>query len=421
MNLKIFTIKKQACFTILILLLVYAGSVLCSAFKTPGIYISGPGFRDSLYAGSSVCIGCHKTIYEGFIKTSHNITSRPASAGFIKGRFDSGHNFFRYNKFMDVAMEKNQEGFFQTSYINGEPSHREQMDVVIGSGKNGQTYLYWRDDILYQLPVSYHSGTQSWCNSPGYPPGLPRFDRVITGRCLECHGSYAAVEDVGNNINYIERNSVVYGVDCERCHGPAAEHVKFHTIHPEEKTGKHILTQQQLSRQQKLDLCALCHSGIREAIKPTFSYKAGDRLEDFSLPGYDVDSAAVLDVHGNQSGLLTSSKCFKVSQQMTCSSCHDLHNKEVNQPALFSQRCINCHSSPTHKQCSLKEKSGIRLEDNCIDCHMPMLPSKAIFLQVADRSKSTADFIRTHRITIYPDATAEFIRNLKEGKKKGKQ
>jgi len=313
-------------------------------------------------------------------------------------------------------MEKKDDGFFQTVYINGDPNQSERMDVVVGSGKNGQTYLYWKDDLLYQLPISYHAGTNSWCNSPGYPPGLPRFDRPIVGRCLECHGSKATIEDAGNSVNYIEKQSIVYGVDCERCHGPAAEHVTFHTAHPQEKTATYILSQKSLNRQQKLDLCALCHSGGREAMKPPFSYKIGDKLEDFSLPAYNTDSVAVLDVHGNQYGLLTSSKCFKTSR-MTCSSCHNVHGREVNQPALFSQRCINCHNSQTKTLCTIKPSAAIVLSDNCIDCHMPLLPSKAIVLQLEDQSTSTPDFIRTHRIAIYPEITAQFI---KKSKVKGK-
>jgi len=416
MHFRLLTIKKQTCIPVLLLLLVYTGSMLCTAFKKPAADLNSYNLPDSLYAGSAACIACHKSIYDSFIRTAHNITSRPASPAFIKGNFDSGTNHFRYNPFMQVLMEKKADGFFQTVYINGEPTQSERMDVVIGSGKNGQTYLYWKDELLYQLPISYHAGTSSWCNSPGYPPGLPRFDRPIVGRCLECHGSKATIEDAGNSVNYIEEKSIVYGVDCERCHGPAAEHVTFHTAHPQEKTAKYILNQGALSRQQKLDLCALCHSGGREAIKPAFSYKAGDKLEDFSLPAYNTDSVAMLDVHGNQYGLLTSSKCFKNNPQMNCSSCHNVHGREVNQPALFSQRCINCHNAGTKKECKVKPAAGIILSHNCIDCHMPLLPSKAILLQLADQSKSTPDFIRTHRIAIYPEITEQFN---KEAKGKG--
>jgi len=390
---------------------------LCSGFNKSNALVTKYSFEDSGYAGSASCMKCHKAVYDSFIGTAHYLTSRPAAAEFIKGSFDSGQNQYTYNPFINVKLEKSDSGFFQTVYINGAPTHSESIDIVVGSGKKGQTYLYWKDSLLYQLPVSYYIPTKSWCNSPGYPAGMPRFSRLIAARCIECHGSYAIYEDAGRNVNYIDRNSIVYGVNCERCHGPSATHVQYHLEHPQDKAAKYILNQKGLSRQQNLDLCALCHSGIRTAIKPTFSYKAGDRLEDFSLPKYNTDSAALLDVHGNQYGLLTSSKCFKNSQ-MNCSSCHNVHGREVNEPATFSQRCISCHNSVTNIECKVKLTAGIVLSANCIDCHMPALPSNAIFLQTEDKSRSTPDFVRSHRIAIYPDAVKEFIRQAKAKQKR---
>jgi len=57
------------------------------------------------------------------------------------------------------------------------------------------------------------------------------------------------------------------------------------------------------------------------------------------------------------------------------------------------------------------------LSDNCIDCHMPSMPSKAIFLQTVDAGKSSADFVRSHRIAIYAAATKEFIKQSKAKQK----
>jgi hypothetical protein len=406
------TIKKQHYITLFLLLLVYAGVMLCSGFSKTNTTVRTGKFSDSLFAGSASCIKCHKAVYDSFAGTAHYLTSRPSAAAFIKGSFDSGQNDFRFNQFIDVKLEKKDSGFFQTVYINGEATHSESMDIVVGSGKKGQTYLYWKENLLYQLPVSYYVPTKSWCNSPGYPVGMPRFNRLIGARCLECHGSNAVVEDAGNNVNYFDKSSIVYGVNCERCHGPSAGHVAYHIAHPQEKTAKYILNEKSLGRQQNLDRCALCHSGVRTAIKPAFSFKAGDKLEDFSLPKYNTDSVAMLDVHGNQYGLLTSSKCFKNSQ-MTCSSCHNVHGREVNEPALYSQRCMNCHNGTAQPECKVKPTAGIVLSENCIDCHMPSLPSKAIFLQLADPSKSTADFVRSHRVAIYSEATKEFIKQAK--------
>lgn len=407
-----FLLKKQTYVSALLLLLVYAGSVLCTGFKKENVQFYPGNQSDSLYAGANACINCHKAIYDSFMNTAHHLTSMPGSATSIKGSFDSGHNRFTYNKFTDVVMEKTGNDFFQTVYINGEPTTSEAMDMVVGSGGKGQTYLYWKENLLWQLPVSYYSVTHSWCNSPGYPTGMPKFSRIIPGRCLECHGSNAIVEDAGNNINYIDKKSIVYGVNCERCHGPAADHVAFHKDHPEEKSARYILNQQTISRQQSLDVCALCHSGIREATKPVFSFKAGNRLDDFSKPNYDIDSAAKLDVHGNQYGLLTSSKCFIKSSKMTCSTCHNVHQTEVNQPVMFSQRCMDCHNSNTGVTCTVKPATGMVLSQNCIDCHMPSLPSKSIFLQAGDNSKSSADFIRTHRVAIYPESSKHFLKKF---------
>jgi len=408
-------IKKRYGVTVLLLALVYAGVLLCSGFspvpQQPGFKI----FSDSLYAGSASCMKCHKAIYDSFAGTAHWLTSRPAAGAFIKGSFEEGQNQFSFNQFINVKMEKKDSSFFQTAYINGEASHSEPMDIVVGSGRKGQTFLYWKDSALYQLPISYYVPAKSWCNSPGFPAAMPRFNRNVSGRCLECHGSRAVIEN-NEGTDYFDKNSIVFGVDCERCHGPSANHVAFHNANPGEKTAKYILQRKNLSRQQNLDLCALCHSGIRSAIKPPFSYHAGDKLAAFSLPRYSEDSAATLDVHGNQYGLLSSSKCFK-SSQMVCSSCHNVHGQEINQPALFSQRCINCHNPANAKTCTIKPVAGMVLSDNCIDCHMPSMPSKAIFLQTVDAGKSSADFVRSHRIAIYAAATKEFIKQSKAKQK----
>ena len=55
----------------------------------------------------------------------------------------------------EVRMEKKDSGFYQVEYNDGRIKRSEAFDIVIGSGKSGQTYLYWSRDHLFQLPVSY--------------------------------------------------------------------------------------------------------------------------------------------------------------------------------------------------------------------------------------------------------------------------
>jgi nitrate/TMAO reductase-like tetraheme cytochrome c subunit len=406
-------IKKLSFITLLLAIIVLAGSLLCSSFNTGAKIQREIISADSSFAGSLACRNCHQSIYDSFISTAHNMASLLPSSENIKGSFDSGRNHFRYNKLYEVVMEREDSSFYQRGYIGDAMFRQEAFDIVVGSGRKGQSYMYWKNNMLFQLPISYYTPTNSWCNSPGYPDKGPFFDRLANGRCIECHGSFAKLEDSSNNnIEYFDKKSIRYGISCERCHGPSKNHVLFHTANPQEKIAKYILRNKDLSRQQKLDACALCHAGIGKAVKPPFSFVTGDRLKDYYLPKYNTDSAQILDVHGNQYGLLTSSKCFKNSI-MNCSSCHDVHQTQINQPALYSSKCMNCHNASSNIMCTVEHDKNMVLSNNCIDCHMPALPSKAIFLQLEDSKKSTPDFVRTHRVAIYPEITSEFIKKHK--------
>src|SRR6476620_3179087 len=406
-------IKKSNYIILGILSTIYFGNVMFTTFYDPTKNPNIQNIDRSKFAGSAACAGCHKDIYESHIKTAHYLDSRPASKESIKGSFSPDKNKFLYNQWMEVKLEKKKNSYFQTAYINGVEYQSEPFDIVIGSGRKGQTYLYWDDNKLFQLPVSYYTPLNSWCNSPGYSTNFIKFDRMIPAECLECHGTYAKVEEDSNNASIYDKTQIMYGIDCERCHGPAADHVAFHKEHPEEKTAKNIIIIKQLTRQQRLDGCALCHSGFRTAIQPRFSFQVGDRLDDYSLAGYSPDSVSTLDVHGNQYGLLMASKCFKMSNQLNCSSCHNVHVNEANNPKIFSQRCIACHTETKHASLMLPNDKRLIFKDNCIDCHMPMLPSQKIVLDVANTQEAVPDMVRTHRVGIYPEKTKEFLEKIK--------
>jgi hypothetical protein len=411
-------IKKQYYTVLGLLTIIYLANVMCLPAGQPiqgkSVQAKSVGGPDGgSFAGSITCLSCHKAIYESHIHTAHYRTSSPASKESIKGSFEAGKNHFVYNKWTEVVLEEKDYAFWQTAYLNGAEYQREPFDIVIGSGRKGQTYLYWQNEKLFQLPISYYTPLDSWCNSPGYSANFVKFNRQIPAHCIECHGTFAKTENTAAEGTLFTGRQIIYGVDCERCHGPGAEHVAYHKDHPGEKRGKYIINAKLLDRQQRLDACALCHSGIREEIKPAFSFQVGDKLDAFSVPQYHADSLSTLDVHGNQYGLLLSSKCFQRSGQMDCSSCHNVHVNEVNSPQLFSQRCMNCHNEPAHNTCTMPAVKELKLVNNCIDCHMPALPSQKIFLQLSDPAKSTPDLVRTHRIGIYPASAAQYLEKLK--------
>ena len=390
-----------------ILVLIIIGSNMCSTTKPATNQISLPDGR--AFAGAAACRSCHQQIYDDTRHTAHLLTSSLPDTQHIKGSFADGKNKFVYNKWMEVSMDKKGKQFFQTGYMNGTMTERHPFSIVVGSGRMGQTYLYWEGNHLFQLPVSYFTPIHTWANSPGYSINYLRFNRPVPANCIECHGTYAATNMMADGSTVYDKKKLLYGVDCERCHGPAAAHVAYHSTHPEDKTPQYIINTAHLSRQLKLDACALCHSGIRDAVQPAFTYIAGQPLNDYSTEKYDNRQTDGLDPHGNQYGLLTASKCFKASE-MDCSSCHNVHKDEAKLPKVFSARCMECHND---KPCTIKPVAGLVLSDNCIDCHMPALPSAKITFKMESDQEAIPDLIRTHRIAIYREQTKAFLAAFK--------
>lgn len=372
------------------------------------------------FAGSASCINCHKAVYDTHINTAHFHTSEVAIEKSIKGSFDTLNNLYVYNNGGVVRMEKRADSLYQVAYINGIEKKRERFDMVIGSGTKGQSYASWSGNKLFQLPITYFTSVNQWCNSPGYPDKIA-FNRPITSRCLECHATFAEkISAPEKEPEEFDKTRIILGVDCERCHGPAAKHVEFQTKNPEEKKAKFIANLALFSRQQSLDMCALCHGGRLQKTKPSFQFTAGEKLPDYFLidtAGRDINS---IDVHGNQFGLLAASKCFKRSTTLTCNTCHNSHVNEKGKALVFAERCSTCHNNKHADNIGCKMAATISKEElnkNCVNCHMPEQPSMAIAVILQGKMTPTPALMHTHLIKNYPDETQKILAFIKDNTK----
>lgn len=369
-------------------------------------------YSGSKYAGSASCRNCHSAIYADHLHTAHFQTSRSASKENIEGSFEIGENELVLNHQISYRMTERDSGLYQEAYVNGQRVAKAPFHIVIGSGVKGQSYLYWFQDKLNQLPVSYQTNGDQWILSPGYAQDKVDFGRPVIPTCLTCHTTFAKNRDPGDFFsNAYERQEVLLGVNCESCHGPSWTHADFHLNHPEVREARHILNIRTLSRQQRLDACAKCHSGLREPIQQPFAFQTGDFLADFSKSGYQPEEAETLDVHGNQYGLLTASRCFQLSETMNCSTCHDPHRRERNDLKVFSTRCRNCHEGVS--SCKMEDELGAVITENCIDCHMPQLSSTGVLMQNPSTGSIDSLRVRTHRIAVYEEASQEVIQYIK--------
>ncbi|MGI4899779.1 MAG: multiheme c-type cytochrome [Janthinobacterium lividum] len=380
--------------------------------------------RGSAFAGSASCIKCHRNLYNSYLTTAHYKASQTASVRTVHGSFHPDSNTFFIDKNLKIVLEKHNNGFFQTAYANGKITNSQRFDIVFG-GIKGETYVYWKGDQLFQLPLSYFNRLKIWGTSPGYDASQVDYSRAIGTRCFECHSSFIN-ENLQQTKNLhqaesFDKSSLILSIDCERCHGPLANHVEFQTANPDQKTAKFVAQYQSLSRAQKLDACAVCHSGNKSTmLKSTFGFKPGNLLANFKLPDLNegVASTSNLDVHGNQMQLLASSKCFVMSK-MDCSSCHNTHNNERGNEMLFAQRCMNCHKTADHNFC--KKAGSITanaLRMNCVKCHMPEKNSTAITVQTSVKAVAVPFSVTTHRIAVYPQESAKIMAYLKDTNKR---
>lgn len=362
--------------------------------------------RAATAVGDSTCLTCHadKAAYE---RTAHRLTSRPASAATVAGSVRDGENALRvpaagvrYHVHADAS------GVYETAVLAGPRdtvARTERMAYVTGSGRKGQSYLFWSSDRLFQLPVSYWTSLRSWIISPGqaYVNGTAGFDRAVAPRCLECHATWIESVPELDVPNHYRADGAILGITCERCHAAGRQHVArersmlraLRTI-----PGPATVNPARLDRERQIEVCGQCHGGLGQPKAPAFSYVAGRRLDAYlSLAPQPHDST--VDVHGNQVALLARSRCFAASQ-MTCATCHDVHRTQRDVAAL-SGRCLTCH---TERSCGLFATRGHALAGRCVDCHMPLQPSRLVVS--AFQGKEERVRVRTHWIRVYRDSAS---------------
>src|SRR5450631_2085737 len=172
----LFEFSGRSC--VLLLLLFPGGSWI-----TAQPQVSRPGASNTYSHEIASCRTCHEKIVDSFMETAHFRTSSLPYSHAIKGSFSEGQNVLRTRSEgtyfrMERRVSQGEDAFYQTAYQStkaGVTSRTEQIDLVIGSGRKGQSYLYWKNGLLFQLPVSFLVERGGWANSPGYVDGEVNF------------------------------------------------------------------------------------------------------------------------------------------------------------------------------------------------------------------------------------------------------
>lgn len=365
---------------------------------------SKPPLAGAFYLGVDACVDCHDEKVASYSETSHYRAMLTPGIDPILGHYapDEDNTMRTRRDELHYEMTKDDSGYFQTSIEerpHGTERRTEQIDLVMGSGKLAQSYLYWQDRALFQLPLVFFTPLNVWANAPGFLDTWPQWTREITPRCLECHSTF--FEEVPGSQNAYFRDTMVMRITCERCHGPGSKHVDYHYENATEEA-RFIVDPRDLSRERHLEICSQCHGSIGTPLKASFSYVPGEPLNEY-LQYSDDDGTTALVHTVNQLQRLEQSECFKHSE-MTCIDCHDPHVHERDDLRTFSERCMNCHEL---EHCGASQRLGDSIAENCIDCHMPRRDDASTPFYLAAGDDLALLQLRDHLVAVYPDDSAE--------------
>lgn len=319
------------------------------------------------YVGPQACARCHQDRVDEFKQTRHfQAMCAPDQVSMPEG-FNTGQGTLG---FPDLAahfeMRQADGQFLQTTRDSKavSPQFDSPIAFVYGArGGNDEVYFTWQGDRLRELPMVWLAPSKSWGLSPLDRHGSGDFSRDTTLRCVECHTTW--FEHVPGSRNQYGRDHNILGVTCEVCHGPGKDHVAFHGSHPDQKEPHAVVRPALLPRDRQTDLCAQCHSNALKPKGPAFSYRPGQPLSDHYVSLHTMYPEQ--DHVANQTTYMKQSRCYQMSDSLTCITCHNPHQprSEANAGA---QSCRKCHKN---EDCADRPRLPEPVRDNCVGCHMP--------------------------------------------------
>ena len=343
---------------------------------------AAPGFVDE-----SSCALCHPRIAETYReKGMARAFRRPRPESDIEDfaappfvHATSGQSFQISRRGERLVFQRWQTG------PDGQPINvfETPVDWILGSGDHARTYLYRTPEgELYQLPLAWYSQERSWAMAPGFDrPDHDGVLRRVRRECIFCHTSYpdvpAGADVYGSPQVFPAR--LPEGVGCQRCHGPAAEHVwlALGGIGSNAEIRASVFNPGRLPAPRRDEVCMGCHlqpsvalPGLRRFGRGDFSFRPGEVLADYFVQ-VDVEdegrtAADRFEINHHPYRLRQSLCWIKSEGALSCLTCHDPHRRvpASSRAAHYRNACLTCHQLT-----SLPAGAHTDSAD-CVSCHM---------------------------------------------------
>lgn len=344
------------------------------------------------YADPRACVRCHQDETAGYDETGMAHAFYTPTAAVTVDSPAKTRTFYHDVSSTWYSLTAHDGRFFERRWqkgFDGRDDNVEELsiDYVMGSGNHVRTYLHREQDgTLIELPMAWYSENGGeFAMNPGFDNGAPMTRRVIAYECMFCHNAYPQIpptahRDLSAKPVY---DNLPMGIDCQRCHGPGAAHVRTAEAKaPVDKIRATILNPSHLSNDRQMQVCEQCHLETTSTLLPDrvrhydqqpFGYDPNQPLSTFNAyftrdpahgrtDNFEIDSSAFR---------LRQSQCYLQSKgALTCETCHDPHDlhKGPASAQYYANICLNCHASAIRNMIAEHKHTG---SNQCVACHMP--------------------------------------------------
>ncbi len=387
---------------------------------------SGAGGGAGGYAGAASCAPCHRAATKAWETSNHALSTVEAKGGERPPEARTGGKVAHppgETTFTPVG-----EGAdLVTTGPDGKPA-KYPLVYVVGRRRMRMYVTRLDTGALQVLPSMREEGTGLWFDythlifgfpglKPGeYPkiePGTPTFwtgpVRSFDARCARCHVS--GREPVAPKSDGTGPRSTIraLGVDCEACHGPAADHVALWRSLPKGAVPEPLAKWRDFDREQSLSACLPCHLE-GEVVDPSFrpGQDILERIDPTLLDdGERVDpSGRPLELTYEGLALLLS-RCAEQGK-LTCLDCHAAHGSAhgalLVQPTTDDGLCARCHSALAAAPGQHSHHAAPGVGARCVSCHLPKVPVERGHGAVTDHTISIPNPAGYPGVATAPDA-----------------
>jgi predicted CXXCH cytochrome family protein len=326
------------------------------------------------YVGSDACRKCHARQFDGFQTTNHahaltevHSEDEPPDAVFDHAASGRRYRVLRRNGALTIDESLPLDDGTEFPLTSTAVKYR------VGSGHFARTYL--RDmgnGFLFESPVTWYESPHAWGMTPGFDrPNHRSFSRQILENCLSCHSGQVCL----STRSSFRLKIVEHSIGCERCHGPGASHVRLRESDAAvDLANDPIVNPQRLTRHRAEAVCRQCHLQSEVRVegegRRAGDYRPGLALEKFSVFYRIRRPETEMTVVGHVEQL-SQSACYRKSETLTCTTCHDPHLavEPARRMEHYRSACLECHAD---RGCKLDLAARqTKSQDDCVACHMP--------------------------------------------------